>query len=72
MWLGTLSELLAMSVAEGEILWASKFGKNEISNDPELVYQEVYNLVNGITGIICVPIVFTLLGVVVCMCIQGI
>ena len=37
-----------------------------MSNDSELVSQEVYNLVTGITGIICAPIVFVLLGVVVC------
>ena len=39
-----------------------------MSNDSEQAYQEVYNFVNGIyiTGIICAPIVFALLAVVVC------
>ena len=52
-----------MSVTVGEILWASK---SQMRNDSELVYQEVYDLVNGITGIVCAPIVFALLAVVVC------
>ena len=39
-----------------------------MSNDSELVSQdpEIYNVVSGIAGIICAPIVFALLGVVVC------
>ena len=35
-------------------------------------YEEVSNLVIGIAGSVCAPIVFALLGVVVCACIQGI
>jgi hypothetical protein len=37
-----------------------------MSIDSELPYQEVSNLVVGIAGIICAPIVFALLAVVVC------
>jgi hypothetical protein len=37
-----------------------------MNNDSELVYQEDSNLVAGIAGIICAPIVFALLAVVVC------
>ena len=49
-----------MSAPGAEILLASKFSKN---NNSEL---EVSNLVAGISGIICAPIVFALLAVVVC------
>ena len=55
-----------MSAPGTEILWASKFRKNDMNNDSELVYQEVYNLVNGIAGIICAPLIFALLAAVVC------
>ena len=37
------------------------------NNDSELVYQEDANLVTSIAGIVCAPIVFTLLTVVVCV-----
>ena len=37
-----------------------------MSND-EITYQEVFTLVIGIAGIICAPIVFTLLAVMVCV-----
>ena len=36
------------------------------SNDSELAYDEVTNLVIGIAGSVCAPIVFALLAVVVC------
>ena len=52
-----------MSAPGVEILWASKFRKNDMSNDSELVSQdpEIYNnIVSGITGIVCAPIVFAL------------
>ena len=44
-----------MSTPGVGILWASKFRK---SNDSELVSQDldVYNVVSGIAGIICAPI----------------
>ena len=37
------------------------------SNDSELAYEEVFNLVIGISGSICAPTVFALLAVVVCV-----
>jgi hypothetical protein len=40
--------------------------KNDTSNDFELVYRELSNLVIAIPGIICAPIVFALLAVVLC------
>jgi hypothetical protein len=55
-----------MSATVTEILWTSKFRKNDMSNDSELAYREESNLVIGIAGIICIPFVFALLVVVVC------
>ena len=54
-----------MSVTATEILWTSR--KNDTSSNSELAYSyEVSNLVFGIAGSVCAPIVFALLGVVVC------
>ena len=52
-----------MSATATEILWTSR--KNDTSNDSEQSY-EVSSLVVGIAGSVCAPIVFALLGVVVC------
>ena len=57
-----------MSARGVEVLWTSKFRMYEMSNDSELVCQEVYNLVNGTTGIVCAPIIFALLAVTVVVC----
>ena len=41
--------------------------QNVMSNDSELVFQEDSNLVTGILGIICTPVIVALLTVVVCV-----
>ena len=53
-----------MSATATEILWTSR--KHDTSNDSEQAYAKVSNLVIDIAGSVCAPIVFALLGVVVC------
>ena len=54
-----------MSATATEILWTSR--KNDTSNDYELTEVSNINLVIGIAGNVCAPIIFALLGVVVCV-----
>lgn len=60
-----------MTAAKTQLLLSSRLSQqlslNFINNDSELTYQEDANLVTSISGILCAPILLTLLTVVVCV-----